>query len=429
MRRISGLNLQDFAHRILRSKSLGTYSAMVSANMLSTVIGGIAGVVQARWVTPDVLGAFGKYSILTGYAAVLSMVVVEGLVRQFPYLIGKGQVDRAVRTAGVAKCWYAMILVIMTVVFLGLSLWALIRHNYFGAVGWASQIFVYLSISYGAFLQIIYRRSGEFKRLSYNGLIAAVVECAALIFVKMWGFFGLAIRVVFWKIIRFWLDAKYMPMKIPFYWERGIFVELAKISIPISFIGYIKTSFMNSSFNALVLYYCGQRDLGLLGIAGSFQAIAMMFIQSFNQIFGVKMAVKFGETDSVRKTLATVIVPTVLCFVASLLLAVLFALSIVPFIKYVTPHYVDAIPIIWILAAAIPLNALSLPMEIFKTALLIKNMYAIGLTKVIVVLMAAYLVPHSIFWLAGCLVLGGLVDIIMGAWFVCCAIRKERKIL
>ena len=121
-----------------------------------------------------------------------------------------------------------------------------------------------------------------------------------------------------------WLDAKYLPAKVAARWDRQIFVQLAKISLPLSFVGYIWTSFLTSTFCFLVLRYCGEVALGLYGIATAFESAAQTFVNSLWQFFNVKMTIKYGEDDSVANTVRTLVKSTIF----AVLLAVVCALAL-----------------------------------------------------------------------------------------------------
>ena len=281
------MNLAEIYRKVVQSPTFKSLAVFASVNMLVSVVQGVAGLVQARWVSPEVLGEFRKYGILTSYAAFSLIPVQDGLIRQFPYLIGKGDREGAVMVAGVAKCWYLLVFFIMALVYSVLSIKALICQDYNAAVGWGAQIVLFAMISYGGFLAIIYRRSMEFKRLSYNSLIASITGVVGLIFVKPLGYFGVALRTCFVDAVSIYCNRKYLPMKIAAVWNIKRFLELIKISIPLSLIGYIRTSFLTASFSYLVLRYCGEKDLGLYGIAVVFQQFALIFTTSLTQIFNV----------------------------------------------------------------------------------------------------------------------------------------------
>jgi len=419
------MRIVEIYRKVVDSSTFKTLAVFASVNMLVSLIQGVAGLVQARWVSPEVLGEFRKYGILTSYAALSLILVQDGFMRQFPYLIGKGDREGAIRIAGVAKCWYILVLFFMALVFIALTVRSLIFGDYVATVGWGSQIVIFAMMSYGTFLAIIYRRSMEFKRLSYNGFIASIAGVIALVFIKPLGYFGVALRVCIVDIVSLFCNWKYLPMKIKAVWDRRDFIGLVKISIPLSLIGYLRTSFLTASFSYLVLKYCGEKDLGLYGIAVVFQQFALLFTNSLTQIFNVKSATHFGATDSIKKSFKPLLLPAVLGGGAALLLACALCITATPFISYFLPKYKGAIPIIYILSLAMPVLVLGMPTGLLKTALKYKLIYIVGVAKVLSVIVAVFLLPKTIVWISVAVVIGELVDVVLGYFFLLNCIRQE----
>lgn len=414
--------------RIISAPSLSTLFVFASASMLSTVISGIGGILQARWVGPEVLGQFTKYSILTSYLAVALVVVQDGLCRQFPYLIGRGKHDEAVAIASVAKTWYVLAMMIFCIIFIVLCIKSLIAKDYCSAIGWFGQIPVAVGLSYGIFLQTIYRRSLEFKQLSYNGLAASIVGFLSLLFVRAWGFAGLVLKVSSLNIVRVFLDARFIPLKIKMAWDWNTFIGLAKISIPLSLEGYVRTSFFTATFAYLVVHYCGTRNLGLYGIAAAFEGVAMVFVNSLIQIFDVKMANKYGETESVGKGVRYLLIPTLLGFVCSVLLAGILCVVIGPFIRAFVPKYIDSIPIVYVLSFAMPVSVLMLPTRLLRVALMYRSIFSMALIRVISLIALVYMVPNRIEWFAGCKVMAEFVAVLFGYLMIFGCMRNNLKI-
>ena len=116
--------------KIIKSSSFRTLGIFAGGNLLVAVLGGIGGLIQARWIGPEVLGEFAKYGILTVYFNIGLIFVNEGLSRQFPYLLGKGDRDAALKVAATAKWWYLLSCLVFSLVFAVLSLWSLSIGNY-----------------------------------------------------------------------------------------------------------------------------------------------------------------------------------------------------------------------------------------------------------------------------------------------------------
>lgn len=418
-------SIKSLFFRVIKSPTFTTLGIFASANIVSTALSGVGGIIQARWVSPETLGQFHKYGILTSYLALMGIVIKDGLVRQFPYLIGKGLKEEAMKVASVAKLYFTVTASIYCVIFSSLTVYALVCGDMMAATGWGVQIVAATCLSYGGYMQTIYRRSMEFKRLSYNGLFASSLGFAGLIFVKVFGYYGLAIKSVLISSVQFMLDAKYIPMKIKRSWDSAVFLSLAKISIPLSFEGYIRTSFSTATFGFLVVHYCSAKDLGVYGIAFVFESFAMLFVTSMMQIFDVKMTNRFGETDSVRKSFKALVLPTCLGVFCALILAGGLCLLIEPFIRIFVPKYVEATPVVYVLSAALPISILGMPTRLLRVALQYRWIYVISVARIVSLVLLVQFVPRTIVWFAGCKVATDFFAVLLGYLFLALLIKRR----
>lgn len=411
---IKNFRFKTLFDRFLQSQTYKTFAVFASVNMIVAIIQGFAGLLQARWVTPEVLGEFHKYGILTSYLALGSVFVQDGFVRQYSYFMGKGMRDEAISIASIAKTWYAIIAVVSSLFFIAMSLRSFFVGDYVAVAGWGTQCVVIIGSSYGIYMQTVYRRSLEFKRLSWNSLATSMVSFVLLILVKVWGYYGLALRQVFTNVIRMFFDAKYIPEKIRMSWNWNRFASLVKISVPLSIEGYIRTSFLSATFGYLVLKYCSAKDLGLYGIAMSFEMFAMIFVTSLIQIFDVKMANKFGETDSILDSAKMLVKPVIFGVGISLVCLMVLCVCIAPFIRSFLPDYEGAIDVVYVLSISLPLGALMIPIRLLRVALKYKSIYSIAIVRLLVLIISVHFVPQTIEWFAGCKILAEFVSIICG---------------
>lgn len=400
--------------KILKSPAISTLFMFVSANMVAAVVTGIGGIIQARWLPPETLGNFQQYAILTSYLAIGLVFVQDGLMRQFPYLMGRGEKNAALAIAATAKTWYLGVASVFSLIIAALSINALLHNDYVAFAGWLAQIVVAITGSYGIYQQTIYRRSMEFKRLSYNSLISSFVTLAGLLPVRLFGFYGLAIKSIAGNLTRIWFDAKYIPLKVKANWNKEVFYNLAKISIPLSLEGYIRTSFVTATFAFLVVKYCGKRDLGVYGIAAAFEGFAMIFVSSLMQMCDVRMTNRFGETESLRKSAKMLIAPILLGIVGAVVLGGALCLFIGPFIRFFVPNYADSIPVVYVLSLGLPIGVLMMPTRLLRVALMYKSVYAIAVSRLIVLLVSVQFVSQNIVCFAGCKMLAEFASVICG---------------
>lgn len=400
--------------KILKSSSLRTLGIFAGGNFFAAVLGGLSGLIQARWIGPEVLGEFAKFSILTIYFNIGLVLVHDGLCRQFPYLLGKGNKDAALKIASTAKWWYLLLCWFFSLIFAVLSLMSVLRRDYRSAIGWGAQIPFIWSAIYGVYLGVMYRSSQDFKQLSYNSVIAKVVDFSALIMVKIWGYWGLAARTVTGSVVGLYLGRHYVPVKVKAALDVKVLKDLARISLPISIPGYISTSFLKASLSFIVLKYCGQHELGIYAMAISFQAVAMTLTGSIHQMFITKLNYKYGETEDIAVCLKWAWTPMLLSVAISMVLALALCLVIGPFTTIFLPKYVEAIPVIRILALQLPLSAAGLPLLLINTALWYKSTAALTFTNMLACLTAVAMLPKTLNVIVSCIIFGGVCNLIVG---------------
>lgn len=412
---------------IIKHPSLRTFGVFAGGNLFVAVLGGIGGLIQGRWIGPEVLGEFGKYGILTAYFNIGLVLVHDGLARQYPYLLGKGNKEQALKVASHAKWWYLFLCWIFIPIFALLSLFSIIKGDYHAAVGWAVQIPIVFVALFGAYLGVMYRTSNDFKRLSYNSVIAKVVDFSSLIFVNIWGYWGLAMRSVFGNMTGLYMNIHYLPIRVKSVFDVKGLRELAKISLPLSVPGYLVTSFLTASVSYIILITCGEHGLGIYGMALAFQGMSLIPILALHQMFITKLNYKYGETDDFRACLKYIKVPTLLSVGAATVLALILWLVIGPFIRALLPKYEDAIPIIRILSLQLPIYAARAPLLIINTALWYKNVVYLTLVQFFTPLLSIAIFPKTLNVIALCVTLGGVGYLIAGYSILEWEKLKEKK--
>ena len=73
--------------------------------MLGTVLRMLGGILQGRCVPPAVLGLFNGLGLVVGYAPFLQIGISNGLNRELPYFVGKGDQQRVKELAAAAQAW------------------------------------------------------------------------------------------------------------------------------------------------------------------------------------------------------------------------------------------------------------------------------------------------------------------------------------
>lgn len=389
-------------------------SIVAGVNFLSVAISGISGILYSRWISPDELGEFNKYGILTGYLSIGLIFVHGALPRQYPYLIGRGEVEEANRVSSAAKWWYLFFSWVGTLIFVGLSLYALQKNNFRAVLGWLVQIPALWFAIYGLYLQSMYRSSNDFIKLSNNQLIASLSAFVMLVFVKFFLYWGFLIRYFLQGSISLWVHEKYNPAPVKARFDLPRLKQLAIMSLPLSIPAYIDTYLLNSSISFFILDFLGERDLGIYSWALMLQGIAMILVRTIHQVYLTKITIRFGQTNNFRDCFYYSLKPTLFSVGASIIISFLFYFMIRPFVTLIAPEYIKSVPVLQILIWQIPLFATGLALIILTTALHYKFVIGIRLIKTMITILLIYFFHDNLLSIAWALVIGDFIYYLLG---------------
>ncbi|MFO0963592.1 MAG: oligosaccharide flippase family protein [Phycisphaerales bacterium] len=178
------------------ARSARSPRAVYAASMLGAQgLNGVAAFLIFRWVEPLAMGFWSSAQLLQLPLDALKMGVLSGLSREYPYLVGRGEQERAQQVVetglahSLAMSLVGLVIGAAAVLLLGRAQpmlgWALAAT----ALAWA---FVY----FAQFVRCTFRTSSAFVRLGAIELGLAVGGVAALALVWAWGFDGLLARAV-----------------------------------------------------------------------------------------------------------------------------------------------------------------------------------------------------------------------------------------
>jgi len=119
---------------------LGSVAALFGGNMTSSLLGAIGGLLVARFLGPEVTGRFRIFTIPLMYITFLHLGTFDGLWRQIPFYMGKGEPEKAEALAAAAGAWNALVSGLVSVAFLVCALLAFTRGDYYGTAGWLTQM-------------------------------------------------------------------------------------------------------------------------------------------------------------------------------------------------------------------------------------------------------------------------------------------------
>ena len=145
-----------------RKATLSSLAAMVSNQVLATVLGGASCLIQGRYIDPKVMGYFSVFGILAQYLCFLHIGWLTTLHRDYPYWIGKGDPQRANRVVAVAQAWVILVCCSVAALYSCLALVWLFAGDFKAATAWATQLVMASLSFYVLFLGATYRSSNKF---------------------------------------------------------------------------------------------------------------------------------------------------------------------------------------------------------------------------------------------------------------------------
>jgi len=247
-----------------------------------------------------------------------------------------------------------------------------------------------------------------------------------LILVKFFDFWGLLLRFSISNVTNLWLNGMYLPVKVKANYDLKRLIQLAKISIPLSLPGYINTSFVGATMNVIILAKCGQSDLGIYGFSAAFQQMALILNSSLSQVFVVKLSGKYGETECVKSCWQYVRMPMLLSLVFATVISIGLCIAVGPFIQMFLPKYTEAIPVVYVMALYIPLEALYLPMHVFRVGLCHKTNFFLTGIRLISCAAAFCFLPKTIVGLS-CIPLIGVTGVLCAGYLLMCFGKYQGK--
>lgn len=384
-----------------RASSLGRLTAVFAGgNLVSTILKMVGGFLAARVVEPAIYGLFGGFNLILGYLPFFSLGVFNGLNRELPYHIGRGDEATARDLTAVTQGW-AILLGLLTASVLGaVGLWSLVRGDYESAAGWGSfAINGFLFFYATSYLQVTYRTRSEFARLSLVNVISSSVNVVLVLAVWAFGFYGLCIRSIAVSVTAAVLFLVWRPIRVSSLARRSLFKQLVSVGFPIFVVGQVYV-FWEVINRTLVLTFMGVEGLGLYSLTlMSIPAISLLPM-AVSQITYPRLAELYGRRRAVRPLILYLVKPSLYLVggMAVVTLVVWFLLP--PAVELLLPKYVGGVEAAqWglVIVALMSLNLVGNIFNVIKQ----QGLYLIAMASgiAVYVLMLVYLMREH-FYLA-----------------------------
>lgn len=322
---------------------LGVLSVFAGGKILSTFLRMMGGFLATRFVDPSDMGTFNGIGLSQTYAGLLQLGIVNGLNRELPYFLGKGDQERAHKLTSVTQYWITIIGGLSFSILFSVGLYKLFIGKYDLAFGWmAYAVSVFFMFYCDRYLMATFRTNKEFNKLAYIDVLQSVSNIGAVVFVKFFGFFGLCLRLLSMTGTNAFFLWKWRPIRVKSYWDFNEFKHLFKIGFPNLIVG--QSNVIWGAINStLLLAWLGNTSLGLYSLAILTSSTLMIVPQSLSQILFPRLSEMIGKGNDLKQLFKFILKPAIFVTLAMVPVVLIGWWALPFFAEKLLPKYVEGV--------------------------------------------------------------------------------------
>ena len=280
------------AHR--PSKVLLNFTAASLGLMAATMLSNL---VIIKWLEPEETGVWQTLVLAQSYMAFAQLGFFNGLNREFPFWMGRGDGEKAHRMAATTLTQSLFCAVFSFLVFGGALL-------YFGdertwLLGLTAMGIMTSAGFYRDYLAATYRTSQAFQSLAGVHWVHALLLIVTVPLVAFWGFDGLCMRLIVLGLFVPLLMHRSRPVHVSPTWDWSCVRELLRAGAPLLGLSYLIT-LANGFDRLLLLGHVGVLGVGLfapaIAVKNGIQALPM----AINQYISPRLSQSLGESGDSR---------------------------------------------------------------------------------------------------------------------------------
>jgi len=302
-----------------------------------------AGFLVVRVVDPETFGTFSGVGVFLGYVLLGHGGVINGLSRELPYELGKGNDGYAKDLASSTFALTSLISAFAALIFLTFSIYHFSTGNETLAIIFLSYVIMgAVHLFNKQFLPVLYRTNKDFNSLSRQNILIGIGNIISVVFVWQWGLWGLCIRGVVMAIYESILLYRSKPYTL--YWQLNFehYKKLFRSGIPIYMVGYVNPLWA-TVLNNMIFSLGGAVSFGYYALANIVQGAVGVIPTSFSQVIYPRMAIMYGEGKTIPFIIKANIKPLIFQFGVLLMVGIVGAAALPYVIPLLLPKYVTGV--------------------------------------------------------------------------------------
>lgn len=272
-----------------------------SSSILGSIVGIFTGFFTYRYIEPSLLGIWALFTIYEVYATFTRLGVINGLGRELPYLLGKGEADEAKKLASTGL-FYSLFsnLILLLALPIVLNDKSIDWNDYNFILAFLIILIRLFLSSYTSYLSVTYRTNQNFNDLSNIQNILTVYRLISLLFVVYFGFIGLLIREFLHSMIEMVLMHWKRPISVLPKFCKSDLVKLVRVGFPMFLVSYL-ISFIETIPRLYIIRFASIEQLGLFSPIIIILGLAMLLPNAISSYMYPKMSFEFGACQDKSK--------------------------------------------------------------------------------------------------------------------------------
>lgn len=329
--------------RMKKSALLKTGVKYSVASTISSVVTMLVGIVNMRWLGPEVLGIWQSVTIINSYLPFLQLGIQSSLSVDLPVLLGKNDEEQAYNYVRTTRAFANFLAILLSVISAIVVVVLICKHTQTEIlVGIIAVFYIAILSCFNLHFIATYRSANAFDKLTWIYIVDAVVSLGLIYFIYRFNYYGLVFYQVTRDSIRVFLMYYFAPYrKLGYHFDGILFKGILKRGLLI--MGINQLNGVRQSIPRLVLLgYGGVKTVGLFSPALAVKNLMYMVPNQIAQFLQPQLGYKYGQTkkaSTLKKYIdkITLLIPI---FTAPFVVLVWFGID--PLLTYVFPKYVES---------------------------------------------------------------------------------------
>lgn len=302
----------------------------------------ICGILLVRWILPKELGLWQAVYLAQTYAYFLLAGTNNGLNRELPYSLGKGETETGRVLTGTAQ--FVTTLGSFVILLAGAGTWLFLgwQHSDAHLLSAVAAVTLLIICSfYRNFLTVTFRSQSSFIDLSRIQVLEAALMIASLPLVYFLRYNGMLMRlVVVSGLVLYWMY-RLRPMKVAMALDWKSLKHLLRTGTPIFALDYLRTC-SGTLPSVALLHFGGVQQVGYFALAATASTAFEVIPNAVAQYVYPRMSYVYGREGKASALWGPCWKTTVVLIFVTVPLAVLGWFCLPPVIAMFFPNYVPS---------------------------------------------------------------------------------------